>query len=122
MNKLKKRCSKCHKNKSVDLFYKNKNTQDGYHHYCKDCHSNNSKKRYAENFELRNIMKINGLRYKYNLTPDDITNRLNLQHNSCVICGNIFQSKRQIFIDHNHITNRSEERRVGKECRSRWSP
>ena len=23
---------------------------------------------------------------------------------------------------HDSITNRSEERRVGKECRSRWSP
>ena len=27
-----------------------------------------------------------------------------------------------VFGDSFKITNRSEERRVGKECRSRWSP
>ena len=27
-----------------------------------------------------------------------------------------------VVIDHDGITSRSEERRVGKECRSRWSP
>ena len=26
------------------------------------------------------------------------------------------------FLDQNYIYKRSEERRVGKECRSRWSP
>ena len=28
----------------------------------------------------------------------------------------------RIFMSQNPIPNRSEERRVGKECRSRWSP
>ena len=28
----------------------------------------------------------------------------------------------EIYLDGNPISNRSEERRVGKECRSRWSP
>ena len=27
-----------------------------------------------------------------------------------------------IHLEHLHVKNRSEERRVGKECRSRWSP
>src|SRR5690554_948959 len=37
----------------------------------------------------------------------------------CRHCDNI-----DIFIlhPHNRVSNRSEERRVGKECRSRWSP
>ena len=34
------------------------------------------------------------------------------------------QKARSIAVDHNHqqMEQRSEERRVGKECRSRWSP
>src|SRR2546430_10082980 len=28
----------------------------------------------------------------------------------------------QVFVDDGHLLLRSEERRVGKECRSRWSP
>ena len=27
-----------------------------------------------------------------------------------------------MLLIHAHVANRSEERRVGKECRSRWSP
>ena len=27
-----------------------------------------------------------------------------------------------VILAANHLSNRSEERRVGKECRSRWSP
>ena len=32
---------------------------------------------------------------------------------------NLFPTKDKILLD---LTERSEERRVGKECRSRWSP
>ena len=31
-------------------------------------------------------------------------------------------SKIPVIIDHENSKSRSEERRVGKECRSRWSP
>jgi len=33
-----------------------------------------------------------------------------------------YQSGNKIFINTNPVSIRSEERRVGKECRSRWSP
>src|SRR5882762_6751409 len=34
----------------------------------------------------------------------------------------ISQNKIQQFVNSRHFSARSEERRVGKECRSRWSP
>src|SRR5256885_3568240 len=39
------------------------------------------------------------------------------------VCGNYNQTGspcENLFVP--HVANRSEERRVGKECRSRWSP
>jgi len=32
------------------------------------------------------------------------------------------QGKRKVIFTQNAVIDRSEERRVGKECRSRWSP
>ena len=32
------------------------------------------------------------------------------------------QKQMEVLFDVKHATVRSEERRVGKECRSRWSP
>ena len=42
--------------------------------------------------------------------------------NVIVIIANYVFSKWLIFKDNKQIEDRSEERRVGKECRSRWSP
>ena len=41
-----------------------------------------------------------------------------------VMFGDMFGAKRLVKVSHNHghLVTRSEERRVGKECRSRWSP
>src|SRR5256886_5309227 len=39
---------------------------------------------------------------------------------SCCVCASLNGSKRRGIIQ--GMTERSEERRVGKECRSRWSP
>src|ERR1043165_6454041 len=36
--------------------------------------------------------------------------------------GNVSQDWRIMFAQQSQIFRRSEERRVGKECRSRWSP
>ena len=36
--------------------------------------------------------------------------------------GNALVDALAIIEDDNILTERSEERRVGKECRSRWSP
>ena len=48
--------------------------------------------------------------------------------NSCAVTARAGQQSRQVLIDAYkrgedlHNRSRSEERRVGKECRSRWSP
>ena len=34
----------------------------------------------------------------------------------------IYQTSSFVFRNSQHAADRSEERRVGKECRSRWSP
>lgn len=33
-----KMCTKCKTVKPVTEFYKNRNSKDGYHHSCKECH------------------------------------------------------------------------------------
>ena len=75
---------------------------------------------------------IQAIRYKNNMTQDQVvaklnlmgisitkstyakleTNRMNIKASELVALAKLF---------HTDI-NRSEERRVGKECRSRWSP
>ena len=39
-----------------------------------------------------------------------------------VVVGEVVTCADHPDSDHLHVTARSEERRVGKECRSRWSP
>jgi len=98
----KKRCSKCGKKKSLNKFYKNKWSKDGYHHYCKECHSNNTKLKYSSDTEFRERRKTLQLKIKYNLSPIDFIAILKKQNNKCCICNNPFYSKRTTFIDHSH--------------------
>ena len=44
-----KRCSKCGETKGVSEFHKNKNSKDGFAHWCKDCCSKNLKRYYKNN-------------------------------------------------------------------------
>lgn len=98
----KKKCSKCGKKKFLNKFYKNKWSKNGYHHYCKECHSENSKLKYASDLEFRKKRKDYRLKYKYNLDSDNVNNIREGQNNKCCICNNPFHSERTIFIDHNH--------------------
>ena len=52
---------------------------------------------------------------------DEIFSELDLQTAPLGIFGKSVKDE-MLFRDKNRITTRSEERRVGKECRSRWSP
>src|SRR5258708_35173552 len=45
-----------------------------------------------------------------------------LRKNGCTICDSINAAKGKQITVVNDTLKRSEERRVGKECRSRWSP
>ena len=44
-------CNKCNIEKPLDQFNKNKNKNDGYHVWCKQCVSNTNKKLYADDSE-----------------------------------------------------------------------
>ena len=52
-------CSKCHIEKSINLFHKNKNESDGLHHRCKQCCKEHSKI-YTQKYDIthRNEKKI----------------------------------------------------------------
>ena len=58
-----------------------------------------------------------------------ILSQLLENYDVCVITGGTFQQIKKQVIDRLNVqpellqrSSRSEERRVGKECRSRWSP
>ena len=62
------------------------------------------------NSELFNYSRLSHIRDSLNLIYGDLTDSLSL--------SNILN----IILTNNKDFSRSEERRVGKECRSRWSP
>src|SRR5258708_38545920 len=41
---------------------------------------------------------------------------------NCLVPGGVFDQQNAEFVENYCSRTRSEERRVGKECRSRWSP
>ena len=45
-----------------------------------------------------------------------------VEENNLVVCKVVFGAEPKVSEIYKLITTRSEERRVGKECRSRWSP
>ena len=48
---ISKFCSKCKENKSLDLFYKDRHTKDGFDYRCKDCIRKKTTKYYSKNAE-----------------------------------------------------------------------
>lgn len=100
-------CSKCKEVKSLDEFSKSKSGKYGRHHYCSLCRRKDSTNRYATNFEYRKKWKIYTLKRKYNLTPDEYDVKLKNQNNCCEICNKEFKLNRMIFVDHNHVTDKT---------------
>lgn len=99
-----KKCSKCKKKKLVEEFYKNKSTKDGYHHYCKKCHCDDNKNRYATNPVYRENMRFSNIKYQYGLSLENYNDMLNTQNNVCSICKNDFKTTKTTHVDHNHKT------------------
>ena len=104
---MEKICAKCKDKKDISLFPKNKNSKDGYHHYCKKCKNIDSKKRYKNNFDYRENLKNNAILRKYGITKKDLLNKLKNQNNKCEICNvEILEEHKNVRIDHNHITGK----------------
>ena len=76
--------------------------------------------------ELKKIQEINKFTkvfLRINDVIDNMTSRFGINISQINECLRIIKnSKIEIIGFSFHINNRSEERRVGKECRSRWSP
>lgn len=117
-NGLKKKCSKCGKELSLDEFYKRHRTKDGLRCWCKKCDSNYAKKYYKENPEkVRENNKKHKpskektraylLKSRHNLTINQYNKILKRQNYKCAICGkHQKEEKRNFAVDHNHQTKR----------------
>ena len=66
----------------------------------------------------RNIQKM----VDYLLTIEDREERTRAAKTVIDVMGNLYPHLRDVPDFRHKLWDRSEERRVGKECRSRWSP
>jgi hypothetical protein len=113
-----KRCNRCNLEKSKNDFFINSRRSDGLQTYCKPCHLEYGRERYAnpEAFERR---QMNRELYKerrkdstrkwylkttYGITPEKYLEMLESNNSSCWICN----EKRDYYlhVDHDHKTGK----------------
>lgn len=125
-----KYCPKCKQDKPLTKFNKDKHTKSGYHGWCKECQSTQSKKyrsnpdvkksllkkdnvrrvkRYNEDKEFRDKKKSMSRSYwlasQYDLSIDDYDIMMDKQGGCCAICGTHQDDLTQrLAVDHNHET------------------
>ena len=85
-------CCKCKTSKSLDDFYKNRATRDGYHKQCKSCHITKKQTRAFKLF------------YRYKLTEEKFNSIFEAQNKRCAICRTFIPSKKGWVVDHDHLT------------------
>ena len=49
---------------------------------------------------------ISGIKKRYGITIEEVTQLLNKQSNKCAICGNVFVNRKRTHIDHCHNTGK----------------
>ena len=107
---LLKTCCNCYKKKKLQSFYKHKATKSGVGGMCISClkiyyiqnrkhlivykkqHYKANKQQWIE----RDLLK------KYNITFQQFEQMKTYQDNRCAICGQIFASRQDTHVDHNH--------------------
>ena len=106
---MKRVCSSCKEEKSLDCFYKRSDSESGYRSQCKDCHK-------AGFWRTRDKVKHRKVSYKsqllkrYNIGVEVFNEMFRLQDGKCLICAsdleNIFLDKSgsPVAVDHNHTT------------------
>lgn len=80
-NLVLKKCFRCQQWLSLDNFWKNKTSKDGYHNECKDCSLKAKENRfniYKKNAKKRNLV--------FSLTKDDF---YRLTSKQCIYCGDL---------------------------------
>lgn len=95
---MKKKCSKCKKEKIIDEFPKNKSRKDGLHHYCKICNSELCSKNYPKRKEyfLESKKVLQKRNHKYVLKF--------LKINPCIDCG----ESDPIVLEFDHMEQKHE--------------
>jgi hypothetical protein len=128
---MNKTCSKCKKQLSTDMFWKDKYKKDGFRSACKGCNANDkeylrrynidnaekmkqyrekNKKRLAESskrWRENNPKRIEYLTFKhsikkYNMSIQQYEFILELQNGVCAICLNEEPSGKRLAVDHDH--------------------
>ncbi len=112
-----KRCSKCREELPLNKFHKNRAQKYGVEHYCKECKSQYSKKRYREDWDRtiqrdreyrkKNWGKLRQYRLKtaYGITPEQHKQMYLGQDGRCAICEDLVPYGK-IHTDHNHETGK----------------
>jgi Recombination endonuclease VII len=107
-----KKCNECNQQKSLMLFYKDKNSLGGLRPNCKECKDaktiqwrNLNRERYNESARIHNRRRYPASRLqRYGLTHEEYQTMLINQNNRCAICKKLPQGKRPLVVDHHHET------------------
>lgn len=105
---MRKVCTKCKEEKDVEMFYRRKDSSDGYNPQCKECvlanHRSYTKRKRAVREALRaDTRKDLNLRYHYNISLSAYEDMLRDQEGICAICGRGPDDfKRAFAVDHDH--------------------
>ena len=124
-----KKCTKCGKEKDLEMFHKDKHNPDGFTYACKECRNNSYNEYYKNNPEKQqlknNSQKINRklyyeskngiessrrshLKRNFGITLEEYNILLEKQEYKCAICNGYETSYRNevLSVDHNHNTNK----------------
>jgi hypothetical protein len=100
-------CTKCHKEKLISEFYKDKQKSSGYRPDCKECNIKTS-----TNWQKNNRDKHHGyeMKRKYGMKHTQYSEMLKAQNNKCAICNKeVSEFKTRFHVDHNHTTGKIRE-------------
>jgi hypothetical protein len=111
-------CTRCHSQKPLSEFSKDRRRRDGLRQYCKECGVAYSTGWEAKNRDRRNAYRRANpapsnrgdarygyhLQARYGLTLDDYADMAEAQDHRCAICGEA--GVRRLAVDHSHSTQK----------------
>lgn len=103
-----KKCSKCKQIKDLTDFYDSKETKDGKNCYCKQCHSDASRKWREKNRDkVKRLNRKGNYKKYYGITLEEYEHLFYRQGGKCKICKtHQTKLKKLLSVDHDHNTNK----------------